>query len=192
MRQRSQSASRLVANTRVSGVASESRTASTAPSGQFFRYQESSRASASDGDDGEDGDRAVGEPAVERARSCAWSGPRAAGRARPARARGTSSANHGMPADREDRAREREPERRRCRRACSRRRPQHDRGERERGEEIEDERVPARVAAAPLGDELAAEGWIDEQQVVVASGVDRPVRRREQRERREHDERDAA
>ncbi len=71
--------------------------------------------------------------------------------------------------------------------SVSRRRPCHDGDERERGEEIEDEGVPAGIAAPPLGDELAAERRVDEQQVVVASGVDRPVRGREQRERRQQD-----
>ena len=183
MRQRIQSASRLVAKTRVSGDVSESRTAATAPSGQFFRYQALVAREREDRDEREDGDRAVGEPAVERARDAL----RSFLEQRAERDRDEDEARQGEPgdaADREDGSGEREPERRHV----EERQPAaslHDGEERERGEEIEGERVPARVAAPPLGDELAAEGRIDEQEVVVARGVDRPVRRRQQRERGE-------
>ena len=76
--------------------------------------------------------------------------------------------------------------------SVSRRRPFTTARSASSGEEIEDEGVPAGIAAPPLGDELAAERRVDEQQVVVLGRIDRAVRCRQQRERRKDDEGNAS
>jgi hypothetical protein len=66
---------------------------------------------------------------------------------------------------------------------------EHDR-DRDRREGVEEHRVDGRLGPVPLG-HTTGERWVDEQQVVVAGRVERPVWRQEDRNRGEDRQRAA-